>query len=150
MVPEYTLAAIVVPAAVVLLELIVLRTGLFREARYWATLAIALAFMVPVDGWLTRAQRPIVHYSAEATTGLRFPWNIPVEDFGFGFALVTMTLLLWRRHQLSPGPRAGARRGRPRPEPRAGARRGRPRPEPRAGARRGRLGTRSPAGASDG
>jgi lycopene cyclase domain-containing protein len=39
-----------------------------------------------------------VHYSPEATSGLRFPWNIPVEDFGFGFALVTVTLLLWRWH----------------------------------------------------
>lgn len=109
MVLEYTLTALVAPVAVVLLELLVLRTGLFREARYWCTLAIALAFMVPVDGWLTRAERPIVHYSAEATTGLRFPWNIPVEDFGFGFALVTLTLLLWRRQ--SPEPRAATRRG---------------------------------------
>jgi lycopene cyclase domain-containing protein len=107
---EYTVAAVAAPLAVVALELVVLRTGLFREARYWATLAIALAFQVPVDGWLTRIERPIVQYSADATSGVRFPWHIPVEDFGFGFALVTATLLLWRWQ--GPEPRAGARRGR--------------------------------------
>ncbi len=96
---EYTLAALAAVLAVVALEILLLRTRLFREGRYWATLGIAFAFQVPVDGWLTRAQRPIVQYSAEATSGLRFPWNIPVEDFGFGFALVTLTLLLWRRRE---------------------------------------------------
>jgi lycopene cyclase domain-containing protein len=93
---EYTIAAVAGPLAVVALELLILRTGLFREGRYWITLAIAFAFQIPVDGWLTRAERPIVQYSDEATSGLRFPWNIPIEDFGFGFALVTATLLLWR------------------------------------------------------
>jgi membrane protein implicated in regulation of membrane protease activity len=29
--------------------------------------------------------------------GLRVPWDIPIEDFGFGFAMVTLTILLWRR-----------------------------------------------------
>ncbi|MFD2420754.1 lycopene cyclase domain-containing protein [Amycolatopsis pigmentata] len=92
---EYTIAALAVPAAVVLLELALLRTGLFARGRYWAALAIVLAFQVPVDGWLTKSAAPIVSYSASATSGLRAPWNIPVEDFGFGFALVTLTLLLW-------------------------------------------------------
>lgn len=94
---EYTAAAIAAPVAVVAMELLALRTGLFREARYWITVAIALAFQIPVDGWLTRAGRPIVQYSGDAVSGIRFPWNIPIEDFGFGFALVTLTLLLWRR-----------------------------------------------------
>jgi len=29
--------------------------------------------------------------------GLRVPWDIPIEDFGFGFAMVTLAILLWRR-----------------------------------------------------
>jgi lycopene cyclase domain-containing protein len=95
---EYTAAAIAAPVAVVALELLVLRTGLLREARYWMTVAIALAFQIPVDGWLTRAGHPIVQYSGAAISGIRFPWNIPVEDFGFGFALITLTLLVWRHH----------------------------------------------------
>ena len=109
MVPEYTLAAVGASVAVVAVELLLLRTGLFREGRYWATLGIAFAFQIPVDGWLTRAERPIVQYSGDATSGLRFPWHIPVEDFGFGFALVTLTLLLWRRHGLAASARAGER-----------------------------------------
>jgi lycopene cyclase domain-containing protein len=96
---EYTIAAITAPIAVVTLELTVLRTGLFHLRRYWAAVAIVLAFQIPVDGWLTRREAPIVSYSSQATSGVRAPWNIPVEDFGFGFALVTLTLLLWRWHQ---------------------------------------------------
>lgn len=95
---EYTVAAAVAPIAVVTLELLVLRTGLFRQRRYWAAMAVVLAFMIPVDGWLTKHDAPIVHYSGEATSGVRGPWDIPVEDFGFGFALATLTLLLWQRH----------------------------------------------------
>jgi hypothetical protein len=35
-------------------------------------------------------------------TGLRFPWDIPIEDFLFGFALVTATLLLWEHSRSGP------------------------------------------------
>jgi lycopene cyclase domain-containing protein len=97
---EYTVAAALAAIAVVGLEFAVLRTGLFREARYWITIAIVIAFQIPVDGWLTHHSAPVVSYSDTATSGLRFPANIPVEDFAFGFALVTLTLLLWRRQQL--------------------------------------------------
>ena len=34
-------------------------------------------------------------YNEDHTSGLRFPWDIPVEDFLFGWALVTAVLLLW-------------------------------------------------------
>jgi lycopene cyclase domain-containing protein len=94
---EYTVAAMAAPAVVVAAECLVLRTGLFRDARYWFTLAIALAFQVPVDGLLTRSGRSIVVYDNAATSGIRFPWNIPIEDFGFGFALISLTLMLWLR-----------------------------------------------------
>lgn len=94
---EYTIAAAAAPVLAVGLELLVLRTGLFRQPRYWITVAISLAFQVPVDGWLTHAGRPIVHYDPAAISGIRFPFNIPIEDFGFGFALVTLTLACWRR-----------------------------------------------------
>ena len=107
MAAEYTVAAVAAPLAVVLAEIFVVRSGLFREGRYWATVAIALAFQIPVDGFLTRAARPIVVYRDAATSGIRFPWNIPVEDFGFGFALITLTLLLWRRYARRPGPGGG-------------------------------------------
>jgi lycopene cyclase domain-containing protein len=48
-----------------------------------------------VDGWLTKLRAPIVMYDDRHITGLRFPFDIPIEDFLFGFALVTAVLLLW-------------------------------------------------------
>jgi lycopene cyclase domain-containing protein len=103
---EYTLAAAVAPVAVVLLELTVLRTGVLVRPRFWAAIAIVLAFQVPVDGWLTGGAAPVVRYSAEATSGVHGPFGIPVEDFGFGFALAALTLLLWERSRRLSGDHA--------------------------------------------
>jgi len=98
----YTLPAVLAVLAVCAWELIFLRTGLFRRPTYWLTMLIVLGFQVPVDGWLTKLSAPVVVYAPRAVTGLRGPWDIPVEDFLFGFALVTAALLAWER-QGSPG-----------------------------------------------
>ncbi|MBB4686733.1 lycopene cyclase domain-containing protein [Amycolatopsis jiangsuensis] len=95
----YTVPAVAAVLVVVAAELLVLRTGLFRQSAYWITMAITVAFQVPVDGWLTKLSAPIVQYAPEAITGWRFPWDIPVEDFLFGYALVTAVLLLWKRDE---------------------------------------------------
>ncbi len=60
-------------------------------------MAIVFAFQIPVDGWLTKLSDPIVVYNPDEMIGVRAPWDIPVEDFGFGFAMVTLAILLWRR-----------------------------------------------------
>jgi lycopene cyclase domain-containing protein len=91
----YTLPAIVSVIAVCVLELAVLHTGLFRKPAYWISMVIVLGFQIPVDGWLTKLSAPIVIYNEEHSSGVRFPWDIPVEDFLFGWALVTAVLLLW-------------------------------------------------------
>ena len=96
----YTLPAVVAVLAVCALELVVLRTGLFRRPAYWISMAIVLGFQVIVDGWLTKLSAPIVIYDEQHTTGIRFPLDIPVEDFLFGWALVTAVLLLWERMRL--------------------------------------------------
>ncbi len=95
--PEYTTAAVVASALVVAVELLWLRTGLFRRPAYAVTMAIAFGFQVLVDGWLTKRSEPIVMYRNADTVGVRFPWGIPLEDFLFGFALLTLVLLLWER-----------------------------------------------------
>ena len=92
----YTVPAVASVAVVVGAELIVLHTGLFRRAAYWVAVAIVLAFQIPVDGWLTKLSAPVVLYNRSQTTGIRFPWDIPIEDFLYGFALVTGALLLWQ------------------------------------------------------
>ncbi|EID52537.1 lycopene cyclase domain-containing protein [Saccharomonospora xinjiangensis] len=91
----YTVPALASVVAVVGAELAWLRTGLFRRGAYWITVAIVLAFQVPVDGWLTKLSAPVVIYDPAHHLGLRFPLDIPVEDFLFGFSLVTATLLAW-------------------------------------------------------
>jgi lycopene cyclase domain-containing protein len=93
----YTLWAAVAVVAVVAIELAWARTGIFRRRAYWITIAITWAFQVPVDGWLTKLSAPIVIYNPKELTGIRFPWDIPVEDFAYGFALVTLVLVLWVR-----------------------------------------------------
>jgi lycopene cyclase domain-containing protein len=93
----YTLPAALAVLAVCAWELLFLRTGLFRRPAYWLTMLIVLGFQVPVDGWLTKLSAPIVRYRPQAGSGLRWPWDIPVEDFGFAVAMITLTLMLWVR-----------------------------------------------------
>lgn len=95
----YTVPAIVAALAVGVLEFTVLRTGLFRRPAYWLSMLIVIGFQILVDGWLTKLSAPIVVYDNRQTSGIRFPLDIPIEDFVFGFALVTAVLLLWERQR---------------------------------------------------
>lgn len=97
----YTLPAALALLAVCALEFGVLRTGLFGKVAYWISMVIVFGFQILVDGWLTKLSAPIVVYNNQQTSGVRFPFDIPVEDFLFGFALVTAVLLLWERQQRS-------------------------------------------------
>ena len=62
-------------------------------------MVIVIGFQILVDGWLTKLSAPIVIYDERHTSGIRFPFDIPIEDFLFGFALVTAVLLLWERRR---------------------------------------------------
>jgi len=70
---EYTWAAIVAALAVIAIELLWLRTGLFRKLTFYVSWAIILFFMVLVDGWLTKLSAPIVLYNEAENSGIRFP-----------------------------------------------------------------------------
>jgi lycopene cyclase domain-containing protein len=94
----YTLPAVLAAVLVCLMEFAALRTGLFRRAAYWVSMVIVFGFQILVDGWLTKLSAPIVIYDDRHISGLRFPFDIPVEDFLFGWAMVTAVLLLWE-HQ---------------------------------------------------
>ena len=96
----YTLPAVIAVIGVIVLESAVLRTGLFRRAAYWISMVIVLGFQIPVDGWLTKLSAPIVIYDDAHTSGVRYPFDIPVEDFLFGWAMVTAVLLLWEHLRL--------------------------------------------------
>jgi lycopene cyclase domain-containing protein len=109
----YTVPAVASVAVVCAAELTVLRTGLFRRPAYWVAMAIVLAFQIPVDGWLTKLSAPIVLYRPAAISGARWPWNIPVEDFGFAFAMIALTLALWERALRRERALLAGRRGAP-------------------------------------
>ena len=95
--PEYTVITVFAVVTVVAAELLYFKSGIFTTAQYWWTMLIIFAFQIPVDGWLTKLSAPIVIYNPDEILGLRVPWDIPIEDFGFGFAMVTLAILLWRR-----------------------------------------------------
>ena len=96
---EYTVLSLLACAAVVAVELLWLRTGLLRKPAYLLTMLVVIGFQIPVDGWLTKLSAPIVIYDDDRTSGIRAPWDIPIEDFLFGFALLTLVLLLWERQR---------------------------------------------------
>lgn len=95
--PEYTALTVIGIVAVVTLEALWARTGIFASARYWLAMGIVGFFQIWVDGWLTKLSAPIVLYNSTEFSGVRFPWDIPIEDFGFGFAMVTLTIICWIR-----------------------------------------------------
>lgn len=95
MTPEYTLLAALACVAVLVAEFAWLKTGIFRMRSYWISMAIIAFFQVLVDGWLTKLSAPVVLYDPAFNSGWRAPWDIPVEDWLYGFALVTAVLMGW-------------------------------------------------------
>jgi lycopene cyclase domain-containing protein len=95
--PEYTVGAVVMVAVVAAVELFILRSGIFRSRYYWIALAIIYFFQAFVNGWLTRLSDPSVLYSPEMIVGSRFPFDSPVEDLLFGWAMVTLAIAGWVR-----------------------------------------------------
>ena len=96
--PEYTVLTLAAIPAVAAMELLWLRTGLFRRGQYWLAIAIVFFFQIWVDGWLTKLSAPIVIYDPAHHSGIRFPWDIPIEDFGFGFAMLNLTIICWIKY----------------------------------------------------
>jgi lycopene cyclase domain-containing protein len=116
--PEYTALAVLSVTVTVVAERFWLRTGIFRSTQYWVAMGIVAFFQVLVDGWLTKLSDPIVLYAPDQFLGVRAPWDIPVEDFAFGFGMVTLAMVLWvhaaqreeRRAGHGPGGGAAGRR----------------------------------------
>lgn len=96
--PIYPTLAVIAAIVVIVLELVVFRTGLFRDRAYWISMGICLGFMIPVDGWLTKHSAPIVIYRPEDTSELYPIWNILAEEYLYAFAVLTMVMVLWDWH----------------------------------------------------
>jgi lycopene cyclase domain-containing protein len=112
---SYTQLVLLAMAAAISLDLFGLRTRLLLRKGFWAAYAIVVFFQLITNAWLTsswmvgsfRLGAPIVNYDEEMIIGLRIAYA-PVEDLGFGFALVVMTLsmwIYWGRRGLEPSER---------------------------------------------
>lgn len=100
----YTWASVVAVLLAVTTDLWLTRTRLLTSKLFWASWGIVVFFQLIVNGVLTGLG--IVQYDPRVILGVRLAYA-PVEDLGFGFALVTLTLCGWVRL----GRRAGNRTG---------------------------------------
>lgn len=95
--PEYTVLTITAVILVVVLDLALVRTRLLSTVSFWITLSIVWGFQILVDGWLTKLRAPIVIYDETSFSGVRIFFDSPIEDFGFGFAMIVATLMVWEK-----------------------------------------------------
>jgi lycopene cyclase domain-containing protein len=97
----YTGIAVVAALAAVALDRWGAQTRLTTSRTWWTAYGIIVVFQLATNGWLTG--RRIVRYDPDAIVGggrvellgdgrLVFA---PVEDLGFGFALVLTTCVVW-------------------------------------------------------
>ena len=100
---SYTGLVLVGAVAAVAVDLWVLRTRLLTRKAFWTAYAIIAGFQLIVNGILTGI--PIVRYDQSQIVGRRIAYA-PIEDLGFGFVLILITLSSWvalgphqRRHQ---------------------------------------------------
>jgi lycopene cyclase domain-containing protein len=88
---EYTFLALAVAIGGLVLDRL-LGTRITSQRRFWVSVAILFFFKIPSNGYLTG--RPIVLYNPAYFLGIRLG-TIPIEDFFYGFGLITMSLVLW-------------------------------------------------------
>ena len=88
----YSEIAVTVLAAVLVVDLLVLRTRVVTRKVFWTAYAIVIVFQLLVNGVLTG--RDVVTYDPRVVWGPRIAYA-PVEDLLFGFALVVLTLATW-------------------------------------------------------
>ena len=88
----YSALAVTAAVAVVVVDLVVLRTRMVTRRVFWVAYAIVLAFQLLVNGILTG--RGVVRYDPRVVWGPKVV-SAPVEDLLFGFALVVLTLASW-------------------------------------------------------
>jgi lycopene cyclase domain-containing protein len=88
---EYTIVAMVSLFLVIMLDRLV-RTRLTSRLEFWVFIGVMFGFKLIFNGYLT--WRPIVLYGERFFLNIRLG-TIPLEDFLFGFSMITLTLVLW-------------------------------------------------------
>jgi len=90
---EYTGLVLIALAMVALLDW-KLKTNIFIQLRTVQYLAISALAMLIFNGYLT--WRPVVMYSEAYQLNARI-FTIPIEDFGFGYALILLCTILYEK-----------------------------------------------------
>ena len=88
---EYTLLSLISVLLTLYLDKIS-RINLLKKEGYYVFILVILFFKILVNGYLTGKR--IVMYRPQFFWGLRIG-SIPLEDFLFGFSMVTMTIIFW-------------------------------------------------------
>jgi lycopene cyclase domain-containing protein len=88
---EYTLVSIGSVFVAILLNQL-LKTGLFKRIEYYIYLIFIMVGEMVVNGLITA--KGIVKYNSDFYLGFKIG-TIPLEDFFFGFSMVTATIMFW-------------------------------------------------------
>jgi lycopene cyclase domain-containing protein len=88
---EYTILAFISVLAVLIVDLL-LKTRLIRNKKFWIFWVVMFILIFIVNGYLT--WRPIVLYGEGHYMGIRI-FTIPIEDFLYGFSLITLNIAIW-------------------------------------------------------
>lgn len=97
---EYTGLVLIALACAALLDL-VLQTNLFAQTRLLIFLAALFLVTLIFNGYLTA--RPVVLYAEQYQLGVRLG-TIPIEDFGYGFALVLLVTIIYEKLKMRARP----------------------------------------------
>ncbi len=88
---EYTILAVLSVFVVILFDLI-LRTRLVLSRKFWVFWVVMFIIIFIINGYLT--WRPIVTYGSDFFLNIRL-FTIPIEDFLYGFSLLTGNIVIW-------------------------------------------------------
>jgi lycopene cyclase domain-containing protein len=97
-VKEYTL----ISGAMIILTVLVdrlTRVNILKRKLFYLFMIIILGFKLLVNGYLT--QTSIIMYNPKYFFGLRLG-SIPLEDFLFGFSMVTLGIIFWEFWKKDP------------------------------------------------
>ena len=90
---EYTLLAVTSVFITVIIDRMT-KTRVLIRPEFYIYLAVIMFFKLLINGFLTGQN--IVMYNPRFFLGLRIG-SIPLEDFLFGFSMITLTIIFWER-----------------------------------------------------
>ncbi len=88
---EYTYLAVISVIIAIAADLL-LGTKLIRNKKFWVFWCVMFMLIFLINGYLT--WRPIVTYGEGYYLGVRL-FTIPIEDFLYGFSLITLNIVIW-------------------------------------------------------